>query len=170
MHEREKARLQGAVNQVWRHFITAEQPPGINPKHDQHGVWYGKPTVPCVFRGPDGQRCAIGILMPFDDDAPNILEHEGGIEDLFNSVFDYEYDALSSVYEFTEQEEEWLTTWSSLRHHLEALQSCHDLAVQGHRTLVDDDHWLIDHAGFRDSLRTNITEFCEMNDLTVPST
>ena len=167
-HEIERARLQEAVNHVWRHFITEGKPPGIDPLDDRFQV-PGQESLPCVFQAPSGDRCAIGILMPSDADAPNILEHEGDINDLFNSAFDYEYDAFASLHGFTEQEEAWLTTWSPLRHQLDALQSCHDLAVQGHRTLKDDSYWLIDHAGFRDSLRTNLTEFCEMNDLTVPT-
>lgn len=167
LHEIERARLQEAVNQAWRHFITEEKPPGIDPSaaHPSSPI-----SLPCVFQAPSGDRCAIGILMPSDEQAPHLLRHSGGIGELFTDTLDTEDNIHYDMdHELTEAEQAWLLKWAPLRGYLESLQSCHDLAVQANR-YQDDGVLAVALVDFRVSLAERLTEFCEMNDLTVPST
>jgi len=48
---------QTAFNKVWEHFVTNKAPPSM------HGAY-------CVYRGPEGRKCAIGVLMDDADYKP----------------------------------------------------------------------------------------------------
>ena len=50
---------QEAFNAVWRHFVTKGRAKSI-----------GKDGECCMYRGPRGQKCAIGVLIADDDYDP----------------------------------------------------------------------------------------------------
>ena len=174
MHEAEKARLQSAVDHVWRHFITEQHPPGVDP-NAAHQVWAllgdepnPKSSLPCVFRAPSGDRCAIGILMPSDIDAPHLLAFDGGIGELLSDTVDVEGNVHDDL-GLSTAEMEWLGRWAPLRGHLESLQSCHDLAVQDNRYRDGDDKWTVGLIVFQASLTERLTEYANQRSLTVPT-
>jgi hypothetical protein len=45
--------LQKAFNRIWRHFVTKKGPRSYNGRKNG-----------CMYRGPDGAKCAIGLLIP----------------------------------------------------------------------------------------------------------
>ena len=47
---------QEIVNKVWDHFITMGQPKSVN-RITSRGPF-------CVYRDPDGNKCAVGVLIP----------------------------------------------------------------------------------------------------------
>lgn len=45
---------QEAFNKVWDHFVTNNGKPSLDFRGD------------CLFRGPNGTKCAVGVLIPDD--------------------------------------------------------------------------------------------------------
>lgn len=51
---RGKMTRQEAFNVVWRSFVIEKAPPSLD--HESY----------CVYRGPNGEKCAVGLLIPDD--------------------------------------------------------------------------------------------------------
>lgn len=51
---------QDALNRVWQWFVVEKHPPGV----DEHGG--------CVYRGPGGCMCGIGVMVPDADTPMNV--------------------------------------------------------------------------------------------------
>lgn len=59
---------QEIFNRVWEHFVTNKAPASVNP----NGV--------CLYRGPNGEKCAAGVFIP--DEAYSPLLESIGIKSL----------------------------------------------------------------------------------------
>jgi hypothetical protein len=78
-----KLTLQAMFNKVWRHFVVKKG----KPSYDVEG---GKG---CMYRGPDGAMCAIGLCIPDkvykpDMEGENVfgISKRPGIEALFGHI------------------------------------------------------------------------------------
>jgi hypothetical protein len=65
---------QQVFDKVWDHFITKKNPPSIRDD--------GR----CVYRGPDGSKCAIGIFIPDEKYFPEMDVNSGHIPLLLDDI------------------------------------------------------------------------------------
>jgi hypothetical protein len=56
---------QDAFNNVWQHFIVEGQPRGVRPVRPDESPVIGEYDR-CLYRGGEGQMCAIGCQLPAD--------------------------------------------------------------------------------------------------------
>lgn len=70
----EKLSNQEVFDKVWEHFIKNKNPPSIMDD--------GR----CVYRGPGGSKCAIGIFIPDDKYIPQMDEDSGHIPLLLDDI------------------------------------------------------------------------------------
>lgn len=54
---------QEIFDRVWRHFVTEGNPRSVHE--------YGGGSA-CAYRGPNGARCAVGLLIPDDEYVPSM--------------------------------------------------------------------------------------------------
>ena len=50
MSEEKSLTPQEAFNAVWQAFVVEKRP-------------FGRDSIKCVYRGPNGERCAVGVLL-----------------------------------------------------------------------------------------------------------
>lgn len=70
---------QEIFDKVWDHFIVKRNPPSL--AEDTEALRSG--AVQCLYRGPNGERCAIGLLIPDEVYTPNM--EKASIGDLIDS-------------------------------------------------------------------------------------
>lgn len=51
---------QEIFDRVWTHFVVERAPRSVARPEDCDGI----AAAECRYRGPDGQRCAVGLLIP----------------------------------------------------------------------------------------------------------
>lgn len=44
---------QADFDKVWNHFVVEKNPPSVE-----------EDDITCLYRGPNGSRCAVGVLLP----------------------------------------------------------------------------------------------------------
>jgi hypothetical protein len=99
---------QEVFNKIWNHFIVEKNPRSVQ------SVDADSPTEICLYRGPNGSKCAFGVLIP-DEDYSEKMEGNG----CHSPIFTRNYEKWGLV------ENDWLFYID--------LQAVHDRAVRGAR-------------------------------------
>lgn len=107
---------QEAFDRVWQWFVVDKNNPSIDPG-----------TRMCVYRGPDGTRCALGVLLPDDLYSPHL---EGlNARTMFSGFFLNE-DESDTIAVAVKPVTAWLNTELADNDRLVvALQKAHDMAA-----------------------------------------
>ena len=79
----QKLTEQGMFNKVWEHFVTNRAPLSMNVEEDL-----------CMYRGPKGTRCAVGVCIPDDlynygmegQKIATVMDKFPEIEELFEDI------------------------------------------------------------------------------------
>lgn len=109
---------QAALNKVYDHFITKENPPS-----------YSGEDGGCRYRGSNGEKCAIGVLIPDEiyreEMDSNLNDNDvAGVLKLYpevRSLLEVEGEVTENSYDFPDSDVCFL----------DQLQSAHDMAAQG---------------------------------------
>lgn len=128
---------QQVFDKVWDHFVTKGKPLSVNAEGS------------CFYRGPKGERCAFGVLIPNRLYDPS-MDAYGGVRASsllreYPNVAEYLGAEVSDIYEEATDDMQFL----------DDLQAAHDRVAKG--------DWL--EAGIEGSLR----ELADRYDLVVPA-
>lgn len=101
---------QEAAEKIWDHFIVNEGPPSVVAYGDQ-----------CLYRGPGGAKCAVGVLIPDDlydpemenvgtvglvlNDYPRLADYLRGVDTDLLRGCQSEHDAWASLRDESSREE-----------------------------------------------------------------
>jgi len=89
-------KAQTIFNKVWKHFIVNKGKRSIEPSGD---------GGTCLYRGGEGKKCAVGVLIPNDLYQEDMEMH--GVEDVFK-LFPHikEYLGIENLHFLIELQEE----------------------------------------------------------------
>ncbi len=124
---------QEAFNKVWDWFVVQKKPASIKP---------GSPLykrLECLYRGPNGEKCAVGVLIPDDFLYLNEILHENNTPESWPKPF---LKALN----WSRDDTFWLRD----------LQKTHDNSCPGPDS-------------FHTDIQNNLRQFAAENGLTVPT-
>ena len=93
---------QETFDKIWSHFITHNNGPSI----EEHGM--------CLYRSPNGNRCAVGLLLPDSEYDPSYEGRSIHLIPYFKNL--------------SEEDSEFLVD----------LQRCHDRAATSYRSDFSD--------------------------------
>lgn len=75
--------VQEVFDAVWQAFVVEGRPFAVSPDKNEHGVY------PCLYRGPNGTKCAIGLIIPDEEYDPE-FENERANTVLRKLGYDFE--------------------------------------------------------------------------------
>jgi hypothetical protein len=131
---------QDTFNTVWNHFVVGCGKPSYKPRDGSNSA-----GVECMYRGPNGAKCGIGILIP--DDEYNEKFEGNAVESLNPSLFGLDADTTQGEKDF-----EFLMD----------IQAAHDFAA--------GDAELQPGRSFSDLMRSQLKGVAEVAGLKVPPT
>lgn len=75
--------VQEVFNAAWQAFVVEGRPFAVSPDKNDDGVY------PCLYRGPNGTKCAIGLIIP-DEEYDSSFENERANKVLERLGYDFE--------------------------------------------------------------------------------
>jgi hypothetical protein len=134
---------QEMFDKVWDWFVTNKNAPSIS---------LTKAIETCMYRGPNGTKCAFGVLIP---------------DDVANSEFVEEFNSYSSEF-VIERNETLKIMFSGEERFICTLQDAHDVAAQRSIDTSDGINRTINLEVFTKRITHRLTEIAESFKLQIP--